>query len=311
MNNTSSIAVICTPDHNKNIPHNAVDSIIAQTIKPEQLIIVYDRSSADTITALRLRIEKAMLDSQLICVEHDPDTTLIAARNNGLDCMSDCRYVHFINTDIKFPEDFYAKAVQGTMARSDCVATMPTKVTFTNDSKAGINSKNLMANPWLWLMRAKIEIASAVLLRSSAVEKAGKFNPMLLVGADADFFARISNQGEWRAIPDCVASQSLSQTKTDSRAQFPDYYRRWALVYENLLDTYGARNRISRKTYKPILANAWLAAGKELLSHQRIDEAHDCFTRSLSWRLFNRSFKYLMQIYRLKRNAHLSKASDS
>ena len=310
MNNTLPVAVICTPNNHANIPCNAIDSIVAQTIKPERLIIVYDGSQSEAITALQHRIEKAMPNSQLICVEHDSDTTFIAARNNGLNHISDCRYIHFVNSDIQLPKDFYEKAGQGLMGRSDCIAAVPALVKLTNSSEAEINLNDLIENPWLWLMRSKLEIASVILLCSSAIEKAGKFNPLLLVGADADFFARLSNQGAWHYISDCVVSQARDQTEADMQSQFPDYHRRWALVYENLLDTYSARNQVPRKTYKSILAKAWHEAGRELLSHRRIEEARDCFMRSLSWQLFNPSFKYLMKISRLRRKAHLSKTSS-
>ena len=309
MNNTLPVAVICTPDNQANIPCGAIDSIIAQTIKPEQLIIVYDRSQTEVITALQGRIEKAMPNLQPICVEHDPNTTFIAARNSGLNCVGDSLYIHFVNSDIQLPKDFYEKAAQSLMERLDCVGVVPARVKLINSPEEEIDSNDLIKNPWLWLMRAKLDIASVILLRRSAVEQAGKFNPLLLVGAATDFFARLSNQGAWCCIPDCVVSQSLALTEMDAQAQFPDYHRRWALVYENLLDTYRARNRIPRPTYKSILAKAWCEAGRELLSHRRIEEARDCFMRSLSWRLFNPSFKYLMKISRLRRKAHLSKTS--
>ena len=309
MNNTLSVAVICTPDNQANISCNAIDSIVAQTLKPERMIIVYDRAQSEAIAALQRRIEKTMPNSQLICVEHDPDTTFMAARNNGLNRVGDCRYIHFVNSDIQLPKDFYEKVAQGLMRRSDCVAAMPALVKFTNSSEVEINSKDLIENPWLWLMRSKLEIASVTLLCSSAIEKAGKFNPLLLVGADTDFFARLSNQGAWCYISDCVVSHSRAQTEADMQLQFHDYHRRWALVYENLLDTYSARNQVPRQTYKSILAKAWYEAGLELLSHQRIEEARDCFMRSLSWRLFNPSFKYLMKISRLIRKVHPSKIS--
>ena len=306
MNDKSSVAVICTPNNQASIAYDAIDSITAQSVKPERLIVVHDKSETDAVASLQKRIEKVMPDSQLVCIEHDSDTTFIAARNIGLNHVGDCQYIHFVNSNIQLPKDFYEKATRRLATQQDCMAAMPAKVKLVNGLDAAIYSDNFIKNPWLWLMRKKLEIAGAILLCSHAVEKAGKFNPLLLIGADTDFFARISNQSAWCYIPDCVVTLPLSQTKADIQSQFPDYYRRWALIYENLLDTYRARDRIARKIYRPILAKAWFEAGQELLSHQRIEEAHDCFTRSLSWRLFNPAFKYLIKISRLRKKAHLS-----
>ena len=306
MNDKSSVAVICTPNNQASIAYDAIDSILAQTVKPKRLIVVHDKSETNAIASLQNRIEKVMPDSQLVCIEHDSNTTFIAARNVGLNHIGDCQYIHLVNSNIQLPKDFYEKAIQELATQQDCAAAIPAQVKLINGLDAVIHSDNFIKNPWLWLMRKKLEIAGAILLHSHAIEKAGKFNPLLLIGADTDFFARISNQGAWRYIPDCVATLPISQTKADIQSQFPDYYRRWALIYENLLDTYRARDRIARKVYRPILAKAWFEAGQELLSHQRIEEAHDCFTRSLSWRLFNPAFKYLIKISHLRKKAYLS-----
>ena len=311
MNDTLPIAVICTPNNRANVPFVAIDYIIKQTAKPERLIVVHGKSETQAIAALKNRIEQVMPTSRLICIEHDPDTTFIAARNVGLNHLDDCRYIHFVNSDIELPEDFYQKATHGLASRRDCVVAIPARVKLINGRETEIHSGDLIENPWLWLMRAKSEIAGALLLRSDIVESAGKFNPLLSVGADADFLIRISNLGAWHYIPDCALNLSLSRTAADTQSQFPDYHRRWALIYENLLDTYGARKRIARKTYRAILAEAWRKAGQELLSHRRIEEARDCFTRSLSWQLFNPAFKYLMKISRLRRKASLSNTTGA
>ena len=311
MNDTLSVAVICTPNNRLNLPFAALDSIIKQTLKPQRLIVVHDKSETEAIAVLQSRIEKVVPDSQLICIEHDPDTTFIAARNVGLNHVEDCQYIHFVNSDIKLPEDFYEKATHGLASRQGCGAAVPARVKLINSQETEIHSRELIENPWLWFMRAKSEIVGAILLCSHTVQRVGKFNPLLLVGADTDFLTRFSNLGAWRYIPDCVVSLSLSQTEADMQLQFPDYHRRWALIYENLLDTYRARNRIARKTYRTILAEAWCKAGQELLFQGRIEEARDCVMRSLSWQLFNPAFKYLMKISRLKRKAFLSNTTDT
>ena len=313
MNDTLSVAVICTPNNRANIPRNAIDSIIVQTVRPKRLIVVYDSFEAAAVATLESHIKKVIPTSQLTCIEHehDPNTTFIAARNVGLNHIGDCRYIHFVNSDVELPEDFYEKATQGLANRQDCVATIPARVKLLNSLDTEIHSADFIENPWLWLISNKLEIAGAVLLSSYAVEKAGKFNPLLSIGADTDFFARISNQGAWHYIPARVITLPIPQTKADMQQQFLDYYRQWALVYENLLDTYRARARIARKIYRPILAKAWCEAGQELLSHRHIEEAHDCFRRSLSWQLFNPAFKYLIKISQLRKKASLSNATDT
>ena len=306
MNDMPKIAAIITPDSRGNISRDTIDSIIAQTLKPRRLIVVYDRSQAETIVALQDRIKVAMPTSQLQYIEHNPDATFVAARNDGLNHVCDCRYIHFVNSDIRLPEDFYEKATRDLMKRTDCAVAMPARLKLMEAKEREIDLGNFIKNPWLWLMRSKLEIVSAMLLCRDAVDEAGKFNPTLVLGADIDFLARIVNQGAGCCIADCVASHILSQSKADLLSQFPDHHRRWALIYENILDTYGARHRVARKTYRSILAKAWCRAGRQLLTHERVEEARDCFMRSLSWRLINPSFKYLIRLPRLRKEMHSS-----
>ena len=300
MNNMSSIAVISTPDSWGGISQATIDSIISQTLKPKQLIIAYEPTQVEHTTTLQSRWQEEMPSVQLKHVEYKPDTTYAAIKNDSLNCINDCEYIHFINSDIHLPRDFYQKAIQGLNNHSDCVAAVAAQLKLTNSPNAEIDLSRFAENPWLWLMCSKSEIASAVVLRRSVVERAGRFNPLLRLGEDTDLFARISMHGAWHCLSGCVVTQSLSYDEVDLQSQFPDYHRRWALIYDNLLDTYGARNYVPRRTYRKILAKAWYEAGVELASHQRINEAHDCFTRSVSWRLFNPSFKYLMRIPRLR-----------
>ena len=306
MNDTSSIAVICTCGGDANISYDVIDSVIKQTLRPRQLIIVYDRTRSATAEAMQNRIKEAVPSLRLKCIEYDTDTTFDAARNIGLDYINGCEYIHFVNSDMQIPEDFYAKASRGLAGCLDCAAAVPASLKSANNIAAAIDLSGLIANPWLWLMRSKLEIAGMVLLRSSVVEKVGKFNSLLSLGADIDFVARVSNRGTWFYIPDCSVLCLHSRTEADMQSQFPDYHRQWALIYENLLDTYGARHRVPRKVYRSILAEAWYEAGRELLNHKRIEEARDCFMRSLSWRVINPSFKYVMKISRLRRETYIS-----
>ena len=61
-------------------------------------------------------------------------------------------------------------------------------------------------------------------------------------------------------------------------------------------------NNAGIKVYRSILAESWRCAGRELLSHGRIEEAHDCFMRSLSWRVINPSLTILNKDFSSKKN---------
>ena len=305
MNNTPLIAVICTLDSHADVRPDIIDDILAQTLKPHQLIIAYDASWARTIVVLQNHIKESLPTLQLQCIASG-GTTIAHFRNIGLNHLSDCYYIHFVDAGIRIAKDFYEKASRGLRQHSDCVAAVAARLKLTNPKQTEIDLSGLVENPWLWLMQSKLEIASTILLRNDAVEKAGKFNPLLMLGADTDFFARISKQGRWHYISDCVVTYSQPQVTADLLSQFPDYHRRWALVYENLLDTYNARDKIARRIYRSLLATAWYRAGRELLNHHRIEEARDCFMRSLSWRMINPSLKYVMKISRLRKTTRIS-----
>ncbi|MBC6414048.1 MAG: glycosyltransferase family 2 protein [Chromatiales bacterium] len=303
MNNTPSVATVCALDNQKNIPHDTIDCICAQTLEPHSLIIIYDEALEVAIKPLQTSIKKVAPTLQVKYIKRNSND-IASTRNIGLDYISDYQYVHFADANTRLPRDFYQKATLSLAKSSDYVAAVPERLELTSKKKTDIDLSGLADNPWLWLMRSKLEIAGMVLLRKDAVEKAGKFNPLMTMGADTDFYSRISNQGAWYCIQHCTATRLQSSSAADLQDQFSDYHRQWALIYENLLDTYGARYHIAKRVYRAILADAWCRAGQELLTGKRIEEAHDCFTRSLSWRVVNPSWKYLIKISRLRRAKH-------
>jgi len=331
MNNTSpSISVILILDGERAVHQDALGCIAEQTLKPTQLLVVSDAAHRADVFALRAAIPN--LQTRYIECGRTDLVYALAARNACLDHIGDCRYIHLIDRNTRFPKDFYQNATQGLEEQPNCVAAFPTqlqlpcrvKAKFVGVQPANIeedesveaemietevNCSEVVKKPWLWLLYSEYEMASGALLRTSAVQSAGKFNASLLLGADIDFFARMANQGPWYCVPECTVWAPVSYIKADLREQFADYYRRWSLVYETVLDTHKARERIPRRIYRTMLAKSWWRAGRQLLDHQRLDEARDCFLRSLSWRLLNPSLEYLIKIRRLRKRLREKEAT--
>ena len=127
MNDTPSVAVVCAPNDWSDISQVTIDSIISQTLKPKQLIVAYESSQMENTTAMQNRLQEAIPSLQLEQVEYKPDTTYAAIKNDSLNCINDCEYIHFINSDIYLPEDFYRQAIHGLNSRSNNVAAVKTE----------------------------------------------------------------------------------------------------------------------------------------------------------------------------------------
>lgn len=299
MNNTSSIAVMASALHNNNL-RRTLDCIAQQTIKPHRLIVTNSNGTkSDNIIKQWIAEARPAFEIALINVE--AQATLGASRNTALNYIADCQFIYFTDAYHLPSEDFFERALQTFTSDTSLVAVHPDQIVQPNKQTPCLDLRALPENPWLWLMQCRLEIAGMLLLQASAVNQAGWFNPLLSLGTDVDFYARIANQGRFGAVLSQTMTQMPQNTITKQQTQPPDYHRQWALVCERLLDDYKIRVRVARKLYRSLLAQLWYQAGLSLLERQQIEQAHDCFTRSLSWQILNPSALCLMKITRLKK----------
>ena len=307
MKNTSAMTVVVSAQHFNDL-RQILDAIARQTVQPHRLIVVHAETDTECSNTINQWASEKNLAFEIDLVATH-QSTVGAARNASLYRINidlyhidECKFVYFTDPYYLPPPDFFEKATKALSDDPSLAAAHPNYIIFQDNTNTPLIDLSVLPNnPWLWLMQCRYPIAGMIMLRTSALRKAGWFNPLLPLGYDIDLYIRVANQGAWC----CMTDYSMPQVQQSTEAeQHSDHLRQWVLVCERMLDDYMARNHIARRTYLSLLSKLWYQAGLDLLACQSFEEARDCFTRSLSWRIINPSVLKLYQLKKLtKQNA--------
>lgn len=284
MNNSAKIAVIIPNFNRKDIIIKTLDYVKAQTFSPHCLIIVDDASTDGSKQTINAWIKENDIPFKVMLLVNKENMGAPTSRNRGLQHIEDCEFVYFLDSDDYPPASFLEKAAAKMISDPELVAASSDRIMCYEDSQETIKQAAISNNPWEWFLRNGAGIASCTLFRADAIKELNGFNPTLPTGHDTELFTRLANMGKWGYIADCPVS-FLHRKQGHLRSKYYDYLRRWALIYENCLNNFGGRKHISRDTYGTLLAARWFIAGVQLLQQNKINEANDCFRKSMSWKL--------------------------
>src|SRR5262249_34426967 len=147
-------------------------------------------------------IERAQppFPAQFIRREH---ATAAAARNAGLERIGRVPWVAFLDSDDVWPEDFLERTTRMLERHPEAVAVSGDRL-FRNAEGQMIrfdDCAELASNPVSWFFQHGAGIASASLLRVSAVAAVGNWDVTLDSAEDVMLFARIALEGRWLHAP--------------------------------------------------------------------------------------------------------------
>src|SRR5574337_56068 len=177
----------------------AVDSVLAQTFRDFELIVVDDGSTDDTAAILRSYGSTLRLVSQ-------PNGGMSSARNAGI-CAARGRYLAFLDSDDRWLPDKLARQVALMTAQPDlafCAVTATLEDPDGNPIGAWACSRKTEASVAdVFASHATIAGgASSVLARRDLVQALGGFDETLFGAEDTDLWIRLAAQGRFACIPE-------------------------------------------------------------------------------------------------------------
>lgn len=265
---TEPLVSVVIPTYNRaNIVCRAIDSVLGQTYRNVEVIVVDDGSTDDTQARLR-----AYGDKVRIIVQENKGPTL--AYNQGI-ASSKGELVAFLDSDDYWLPTKLARQVELLEKAGPSVPCCLCSVMIVyNDGTKRSTFKTANIIPQytagLWLNPAEVLItrmvifAQAVLIRREVLERAGYFNEAFpLYSEDHEFQLRLSLEGPWAIIQDeLVVCQDASPDSMGQRALREELQFREGLV--RLWEQITAR--IKRNGCDPRLARL---AGRELRRAKR------------------------------------------
>lgn len=177
----------------------AIDSILAQTYRPLQIIVVDDGSRNATRAAVARYREQ-------VAYVWQPNAGPSAARNHGLS-MAAGDYLAFLDADDLWHPEKLARQMAQFQARPELELCLTQVKNFwvpeLAETEKRFRDQNLAVVITAWML-------SSALARRALVQAVGPFKPQLLLGEDTDWFTRVAQRGaQVEVLPDFLVYRRL------------------------------------------------------------------------------------------------------
>ena len=186
--NRAPVSVVIPTYNRPELVQDALDSVLAQTLVPSQIIVIDDGSREPTSERLQAYLDK-------IDYRYQPNGGLSAARNHGI-CLATQPYVAFLDDD----DVWHPRKIELQMR---CLERLPEIGLLGADQfdwpapefRAVPDDPVPMFAPVTWeqlVVRTLIPVSSVV-IRRDLLERVGHFNETMRSSEDRDLFLRVAD----------------------------------------------------------------------------------------------------------------------
>ena len=194
---------IIIPTYNRQIlAERAVISVLSQTYKNIECIVVDDCSTDDTVAQLN---ELTLKDNRLSVISHTNNRHVSAARNTGL-AAANGELIAFLDDDDAWLPNKLDKQVA-------CILSLPDTFglvycwfdMYSGNNIVGTRRPKLRGDVFNNLLLSQpLGNASTLLVRKAVVDHIGGFDENLLRGNDGDFIRRITEHYHVDVVPEVL-----------------------------------------------------------------------------------------------------------
>jgi glycosyltransferase involved in cell wall biosynthesis len=275
---TPQFSVIIPVYNGERFIAETIQSVLAQTYKAVEIIVVDDGSSDDTATIVEQYSEQIS-----ICYVRQQNQGPSIARNHGVS-LARGDWIAFLDAD----DVWYANKLQ---THRDYIIKNPDVVLFWCDMDnidehgyARRDSKGRDPLAQIIFDRPVCPLPSSAVMRKNIFEQTTGFNPVLRCYEDVEYFFRLAN-----AFPAMYMAEKLFAYRKYEKQ--PDYLRmrglvdNWSVVNALLVmlcrDDPSKQTALSRQS-----ASIYSGAGRHLLRAGNLEKARYCFRQSFAQRPF-------------------------
>lgn len=192
------VSVIIPHKNDSNLIFRALESILLQTYKPKEVIVVDDHSTVEHEYFLR-KIIKTLSSEIPIVFLASSGTGLSAARNSGIH-LAEYEFLAFLDADDQWRSDKLEEQTKNYSYGYSAVHSWCTNISpdgKENLLKPSVNySKESLCNGTYTVTGS----ASAVLVQREYIKSLGGFNESLEFAEDLDMWVRLSQFGNFKCV---------------------------------------------------------------------------------------------------------------
>jgi len=282
------VSAIIPTYNNAALVVEAVESALAQTYAPLEVIVVDDGSTDDTVERLACYGSRLRLIRQ---VNRGP----AVARNAGIRAARGEVIAFLDSDDIWFPQKVERSIVP--MLADPGIGVVYTDF-CVHDLASGRRYQLPCYRRGGWMARDLFRecrgvSTSALMVRRACLERVGLFDEDLFRAQDWDLILRLAEQCRFHFVPEVLVERRLHGGSLSVR--HADKYARY-----NLMVIEKARARrpdLYRQLYREALARAYCRFGLAHYQDFRVEAARREFLRSLQFRLNAPSLNYLVRSF--------------
>lgn len=276
MAGTAEVSAIIPTFNRRELVVRAIDSVLAQTRRVEEIIVVDDGSTDGTQSALRDRY------GDRIRYAWQENAGVSSARNRGM-AMASGRYLALLDSDDEWLPEKNALQV-GWLERHPDYGMVLCDVQRIDGERRDIDVLSRRAiireDGWIlrWIIHDPMLVPASVLMRREVFEKTGGFDESLKTAEDLEYHLRIAR--EWRIglveaplVRAMRGHEGLSATANT----YDDYVR----VMEHALS--GAAGMVAESERRRALVGAYTRNARGMIMRERWRDAWELARKA--WRI--------------------------
>lgn len=285
MNMSALVSVIIPTFNRAHLLPGSVRTVLAQTHRPLQLIIVNDGSSDDTPDVLKTLEAEARAANVETDFVSQANAGPSAARNTGLKLARGEFIAFHDDDDVWYPpkleRQLAALAASGADACSCLTLNSATGETVPKEAARLFTGRNPAA-----YVRGESDCSIiAVVFARSLLPRVGEFDTALKGSEDSEWKMRLVHEATFSALPEVLAAFAITQGSVSRFAGYEGLIRRdrqWEKVLLLARERCASRAGWDEQNWRRVAARAFAEYVKHYLYGGELDKARETFERGMA-----------------------------